>query len=344
MFWIINPGVAIRGAIYQYCKYKSPWNTYLVETQTKPFSLVPEIALLEPLEAHLRKRFEKALNLMHNGLAEELTWEQIADKSAISPYHFHRQFNQLFNQTPGQYLSRIRLQYAVYQIFLNKDEKVIDIAHKCGFSSSQALAKVIKRELGMTAKSLRQHLQTATVEETAVLLDNLAHPLLTSSEDKPSSESKLSLEKKLAESMPVELIWYPKRGIKLVEFSNFDWDLAYDKFGNNATQLLVTAPVKHFDSSWQDIKYIVGNWQTTKEEFNYFIAEGYYLCCEVYVTSDTAYLEAINGLFKQAEKSELQVDTNGSFVEIMRNIDPSMTGGASFSFQLPVCQEPGESF
>ena len=142
----------------------------------QPYVLVPEMALLEPLPAHHKKRFEMALFMMHNSLADSLSWEQIAQESAISPYHFHRQFSQLFGETPGQYLGRVRLQYAVSLLSSETPLKITDIAHECGYSSSQAMAKVLKRELGMTAKSLHQFVVSGTSADMAELLNKLSHP------------------------------------------------------------------------------------------------------------------------------------------------------------------------
>jgi AraC-like DNA-binding protein len=82
-------------------------------TRQPAFQLVPEVALLKSLPEHLQKRFTQALTMMHEEWADRRSWEEIATESAISPYHFHRQFSELFNETPGQYLARIRLHPAV---------------------------------------------------------------------------------------------------------------------------------------------------------------------------------------------------------------------------------------
>ena len=114
---------------------------------TTNYSLIPEKALLASLPGHLQQRFERALASMHRDLQQQLTWEQIARHSSISPAHFHRQFKALFHETPGHYLSRIRLQFATEQLLRFPEQRITDIAHQAGFSDSQALAKALKRTL-----------------------------------------------------------------------------------------------------------------------------------------------------------------------------------------------------
>ena len=291
----------------------------------QPYVLVPEMKLLETLPAHHKKRFEMALFMMHNSLAESLSWEQIAQESAISPYHFHRQFSQLFGETPGQYLGRVRLQYAVSLLSSETPLKITDIAHECGYSSSQAMAKVLKRELGMTAKSLHQFVVSGTSADMAQLLDKLSHP-----------GSNQSIEKQLAQEMPTELVWYPARGMKVKDIPNFDWDDVFETLGEKSTRLMSTAPISELERKWKDISFTVGDWQVDSEHYDYFIPEGYYLCCEVYLVSDIAYLAAIEGLFEQAEILGYQVNESAHLIEMVHHVDMSPIGGATFAFQIPI--------
>lgn len=297
----------------------------MTESIKSPFNLVPEIAILAPLPRHYRQRYKTALELMHGSLSESLSWELIAQKSAISPYHFHRQFCQLFHQTPGQYLSRIRLQRAAHLLFSDNEHKVVDIALECGYSSSQALAKVLKRELGVTAKDLRSQKKEGNPKQTFQLLKKLSHPVNTS-----------TMEKQLAQAMPSELIWYPSRGIKVIPYPDFDWDKAYEHYGAASLQFLSATPVSELSNAWKDMEFTIGDWSAASEEQDYFIPEGYYFCCEVYLVNDTGYLAAIDGLFHQAEDCGYQINTKGFFIEMMRNVEEKIGHGATFSFQVPI--------
>lgn len=294
--------------------------------QEKPaFTLVPEIALLEPLPEHLQKRFVHALTLMHEELAEHKTWEQIATESAISPYHFHRQFSELFNETPGQYLLRVRLQTAT-NLLLNDDQRsVLDIAQSLGFSSSQALAKALKRELGLTAKEIRKMGYESTPSETIEFIAKLAHP--------GASES---LEATLANAMPTEVVWYPQRGMKKINLAKADWDAVFELYGKKSTNLLCATPIDHLYRNWSQIETFIGDCQVNEALYDFVIPEGYYLCADVYLVSDVAYSIAIDALFNMAEKQQLEIDEQAFLVEIVREIEMTATGGATFSFQIPI--------
>ncbi|WP_373944771.1 AraC family transcriptional regulator [Vibrio chagasii] len=309
-----------------------PENKDRMTQQSKPdyhsvpgFKLVPEIALVESLPEHLQKRFSHALNLMHEEWGERRTWEEIATESAISPYHFHRQFTELFNETPGQYLSRVRLQIAVSLLINDEPWSVIEIAQYCGFSSSQSLGKALKRELGVTAKHIREMGYNATPKETADFIQRLAHPGVQS-----------SIEKELVKSMPTELVWYPERGMQKLKLDDPDWDTAFEMYGLKSTQLMGTTPIKQMRNKWDDIDAEIGNWQVAKERYDAIIPEGYYLCSDVYLVSDVAYSTALEALFNAVKQQGLQLDVDGYLVEVIRHIDDDDVEGVTFSFQLPV--------
>ncbi|TKF33961.1 helix-turn-helix domain-containing protein [Enterovibrio norvegicus] len=290
-----------------------------------PFYLVPEVALLEQLPEHLRKRFIHALTLMHKHLDDQLSWEQIATKSAISPYHFHRQFTDLFHETPGHYLGRLRLQRAVNLLMKNAPWTITEIAQHCGFSSSQALGKALKRELGVTAKQIRKMGITSTANETVALMNKLAHP----------GEGN-TLEQELAQAMPTELVWYPQRGMKKIALDDRNWDKVFNAYGEKAVRLMGITPIKDIEKSWEEIETVIGDWQVNNEEYDNVIQEGYFLCCDVYVASDIGYIAAIESLFQRTEQEQLSVDVTGVLVEMIRDIDLSDTGGVTFSLQIPI--------
>lgn len=290
-----------------------------------PFQLVPEIALLEPLPIHVKKRFTHALMLMHEDQDKLLSWEQIATQSAISSYHFHRQFTALFHETPGQYLSRIRLQIVVGLLMNDESLSITEIAQYCKFSSSQALAKALKRELGISAKQIRKMGHELTAKELGVFFQKLAHPSNTS-----------SLEQELAQAMPSELIWFPQRGMKIIPFENPDWDVVLESHGEKSVRLMSATPIKHIHKTWYEMEVLVGDWKVNEEEYDFVVSEGYYLCSEVYLISDVAYTAAMDALFNEVDRQKLNIDADGVLLEFVRSIELTLDGGGSFSFQIPI--------
>ncbi|WP_194867296.1 AraC family transcriptional regulator [Pseudoalteromonas sp. PPB1] len=289
------------------------------------FNLVPEIALLAPLPEHMRKRFEQALLLMHEKLEEGLSWQKIAQKSAISSFHFHRQFSKLFNETPGRYLSRIRLQYAVYYLLYHETLSITDIAQLCGFASSQALAKALKRELGTTAKAIRLMAQQATPQQTKVLMDKLAHP--------GDSES---LEKQLAEALPCTLEYFETRYVKAVPSDTSDWDQILDHYGEQSVGLLGITKTTELEKSWSAIETQIAKSVGPNEPHGASIKSGHYFCCRAYLLSDVAYSQVLHTLFEKAEQAGYKIDPEGHFVEWIEGVDLEQYGGITMQFQIPV--------
>lgn len=289
-----------------------------------PYVLVPEVALLASLPAHQQARFETALTLMHNTLTDSLTWEEIAEKSAISAYHFHRQFTALFHETPGQYLSRIRLQVATSELIEEPELSITEVAHNAGYSSSQAFAKALKRQLGMTAKAIRQMPYHATPEETSLFLDKMAQPSATE-----------SIEQLLAKSLPCEVLWYPERFLHAKKINGHDSESFALLFGEQATKYTTVIAINQLENPWKDIEFIVGR-KAQPNQANFTIPAGEYLCCEVLVVSEVGYDAAWEGIFQYAEEHGLDVDEQGFSVELVRHVDDSIMGSATCAIQIPL--------
>ncbi|RVU35373.1 AraC family transcriptional regulator [Rheinheimera riviphila] len=300
-----------------------------------PYRLVPEWALLQALPKHIHSRFSAALVLLHHELPEALSWRQIAIKCAISPYHFHRQFSELFHETPGRYLSRLRLQQAVSALLLDNHQSVTDIALHCGYSSSQALGKVLKRETGLSASDIRAMAQHATPAETALLLAKLAHP---GAAPLPLAaiQKSLSLEQQLAQTMPTELRWYPKRGYRNLPDSSPDWDHLCRQHAEKTLRLVVCTPIRELNLPWNDIAAKVGDWQCDEVLHDHYIDAGYFLCCEVQVVSDSGYSAALEALFWQVEQHQFNINPARQLIEMVRQLPCDRDQGVVFSLQLPV--------
>lgn len=286
-------------------------------------NLIPEKALLAGLAPHIQRRFKRALVLMHDSLAQQLTWEQIAWQSAISPAHFHRQFKDVFYETPGSYLSRLRLKFATEQLLCSPQKSITDIAQLAGFSDSQALAKALKRRLGVTAKAIKQMADKATPEQTAAFMARLSQPFDLG-----------KLEYRLAQQISAELIWVVQRSAQTLVVDAVDWHALLEKFNMDSTRLLVLTPVSQLQLGWQQIDVVVSNWQVDVALHDLVVKEGYYLSTVVTLDSAIAYFAAFEALFDIAQQRGLTVDLSGLVTEQL--LDYCEEEGATFLFQIPV--------
>lgn len=260
---------------------------------------------------------------MHQSLDQQLTWQQIAQQSAISPAHFHRQFKTIFYETPGHYLNRIRLQFATGQLLTFPARRVTDIAHQSGFSESQALAKALKRTLRLTAKAIKKMASDATPQQTGELIEKLAQPFVLG-----------SMEQNLAEKIPAELLWVNQRSGKAVEVENSDWEVLFAQFGSRCMNLIALTPMNQLNRGWQQIECTVCDWNDTMDSHNILIKEGYYLSAIVTLTSTISYLAAFDGLFNIAKQRGLTVDPNGHLIEQL--LHSCEEAGVTFLIQIPI--------
>jgi AraC family transcriptional regulator len=88
-------------------------------------------------------------------LALQLDADTLADRSAMSRYHFHRMFKAHVGCTVASYVTWRRLQRAC-ALLASGEEPVLDIALAVGYESAQALAKAMRRELDTTPTAVRR--------------------------------------------------------------------------------------------------------------------------------------------------------------------------------------------
>ncbi|MBQ4527182.1 MAG: helix-turn-helix transcriptional regulator [Clostridia bacterium] len=106
----------------------------------------------DPLIAKAKLIFEQYLH-------EKTPLTDTAEKLGISYVHFIRRFKQSTGVTPGEYLTKIRLERA--KIFLAQNDMMIkEIAPRCGFENEYYFSNVFKKYTGMTPTAFRKKVVT----------------------------------------------------------------------------------------------------------------------------------------------------------------------------------------
>ncbi len=88
-------------------------------------------------------------------ITEDLSAEEIAKASHVSPFYFQKGFAMLCGFTVSEYIRSRRLALAGKDL-VSTDEKVIDIALKYGYDSPDSFTKAFTRFHGMTPASARK--------------------------------------------------------------------------------------------------------------------------------------------------------------------------------------------
>jgi AraC-like DNA-binding protein len=103
---------------------------------------------------------------------EHLPVKEIARQVGISPFHFIRQFEALFGETPHQFRIRTRLDRAKL-LLVRGNHSVTDVCMEVGFSSLGSFSDLFTRRVG-TPPSLYQ--RSARILIPAVGLPELLFP------------------------------------------------------------------------------------------------------------------------------------------------------------------------
>lgn len=78
----------------------------------------------------------------------------LAKKLNVTSEYFCRLFKHELGMSPGQYLTDLRIQSAMYDL-LNTDENLEKIAQKNGFSNANYFGKSFKKRVGKTPLQYR---------------------------------------------------------------------------------------------------------------------------------------------------------------------------------------------
>jgi transcriptional regulator GlxA family with amidase domain len=96
------------------------------------------------LQAPTRLTFQDLPFWILENLRESLPLETMAERLAMSPRNFSRQFLREFGVTPLQFITRLRVEMA-RRLLGESTRSRAEIASECGFGSVDALERALKR-------------------------------------------------------------------------------------------------------------------------------------------------------------------------------------------------------
>ena len=98
---------------------------------------------------------EKSREWVQENFAEEITMEQLARVSHMSPFHFNRVFKQITRVSPYQYLLNFRMHHASH-LLKTTDNTVSDICWSVGFNSLDHFSYAFKSISGFSPQHFRK--------------------------------------------------------------------------------------------------------------------------------------------------------------------------------------------
>lgn len=99
--------------------------------------------------------FAQALDEFEETLSTEVTPAWFAERCHLSPHRLSRLTKRVFDLTPGQFITKIRIAAAT-RLLQETELSVAEIAHRCGFYDHSAFTRSFRKATGTTPSKFRQ--------------------------------------------------------------------------------------------------------------------------------------------------------------------------------------------
>lgn len=133
----------MKATLYQLiaCLYE---HDYLRDLREVNESDTDKIDVMKRVLTHIRYNYENKLSI-----------EEIAGVAGMNPQYFCRYFKKITGKTVTNYLNDFRIRQAERALLLS-DEKIIEIAGKCGYDNMGYFIKRFRQNFGMTPSEYRK--------------------------------------------------------------------------------------------------------------------------------------------------------------------------------------------
>lgn len=129
---------------------KTPWHQLEIYKPTNRIKAQNEITKKE-----LNNKLKLVLKFMKENLKSDVTLAQLADTANLSPFHFHRLFKSVYELTPLQYFTRLRMK-EVCRLLTKTSRSISLIGTDCGFEDQSSFIRLFKKEFKLTPLAYRK--------------------------------------------------------------------------------------------------------------------------------------------------------------------------------------------
>jgi len=117
-------------------------------------------ALLSLQEQSTTDAFGELERWIAENLTADLRVEHLAERAGMSPRNFARRYRQARQRTPARAVESIRID-AARRVLEETDDRLDEVARRCGFSNEEHLRGAFARHLGLSPRSYRKRLANA---------------------------------------------------------------------------------------------------------------------------------------------------------------------------------------
>jgi AraC-like DNA-binding protein len=111
-------------------------------------------ARAEPSCTHPPRWLDRVLELLRDRFSENVSLDEVAATAGVSADHLTRTFRRYHGCTIGEYIRRLRIEYACQRL-LSSQDCLIKLALDAGFYDQSHFTKAFKRHMGVTPATFR---------------------------------------------------------------------------------------------------------------------------------------------------------------------------------------------
>jgi AraC family transcriptional regulator len=98
------------------------------------------------------QRINTVIGYVRDNLHDDLSLDSLAQVAGFSPFHFHRIFRSITDETVNDLVSRLRLERAAVLLRSTPQLSITDAAFECGFKSASVFSRAFKKHYGINAR------------------------------------------------------------------------------------------------------------------------------------------------------------------------------------------------
>ncbi|MES2573983.1 MAG: GyrI-like domain-containing protein [Bacteroidota bacterium] len=102
------------------------------------------------------KRINAILLFIDENLDSELSLEKVASIGFYSPFHFHRIFKSITNETLNSYITRKRIEKAASILLHQKSVSITELSLQYGFNSNSSFTRTFRKFYGISPSDFRK--------------------------------------------------------------------------------------------------------------------------------------------------------------------------------------------
>lgn len=103
-----------------------------------------------------QKRINKVFHFISENLDGDLSLETISKVASFSPFHFHRIFKTVTDETLNEYVTRLRIEKAASVLIHRRNVSITELSQQYGFNNNSSFTRAFKKFYGVSPSAFRE--------------------------------------------------------------------------------------------------------------------------------------------------------------------------------------------